>query len=187
MTLHSTAPAPAALELERERIDFLHGLGIIDTPPDSRIDAITREAADHFKVPIALITLIDSDSQWIKSNTGMIDFQGPRENAFCQHTIQRLRLLVVENALADPRFCDNPMVRNPPHIRFYAGAPLVVGGRYRLGSFCILDDIPRTLNKDDRTRLWQFAVTAAQCIEDIYMAQTPPEATLPALPSRRYS
>ncbi|ABI77734.1 GAF domain protein [Hyphomonas neptunium ATCC 15444] len=187
MTRSSPALPLAAQEVERERVDFLHTLGILDTPPDARIDAITREAADYFKVPMALVTLIDSDSQWIKSNTGLIDFQGPRAIAFCHHTIQRLRLLVVENALADPRFCDNPMVRNPPHIRFYAGAPLVVGGRYRLGSFCLLDDIPRTLDTEGRSRLWQFATTASQLIEEIYMSRPAPEHTHMPFPSRRYS
>lgn len=187
MTLHSPALPAAAQELEQERVEFLKDLGILDTPPDARIDAVTAAAADYFKVPTALVTLIDSDSQWIKSNTGLIDFQGPREIAFCHHTIQRLRLLVVENALADPRFCENPLVRNPPHIRFYAGAPLVVGGRYRLGSFCLLDDIPRTLDADDRARLWQFAATTSQIIEDIYMADPAPAHTATSFPSRRYS
>ncbi len=187
MTLHSPAPPLVAQELERERVDFLQNLGILDTPPDARIDAVTRAAADYFNVPMALVTLIDSDSQWIKSNTGLIDFQGPREISFCHHTIQRLRLLVVENALADPRFCDNPLVRNPPHIRFYAGAPLVVGGRYRLGSFCLIDDIPRTLDAEGRTRLWQFAASTSQIIEDLYMAQPAPEHISAPFPARRYS
>lgn len=187
MTLLSPAPSLAAQELEQERVDFLLGLGILDTPPDARIDALTRAAADHFRVPVALVTLIDSDSQWIKSSTGVTDFQGPREIAFCHHTIMRLRLLVVENALDDERFRDNPVVRSPPHIRFYAGAPLVVRGRYRIGSFCLLDDIPRTLDTEGRTRLWQFAVTAAQIIEEIHMSQPAPEPAAPLLPGRRYS
>lgn len=182
-----SAPPLTSTELERERVGFLQGLGILDTPPSARIDAVTREAADFFKVPTALVTLIDSDSQWVKSNTGVTDFQGPRHISFCHHTIQRLRLLVVENALDDPRFSGNPMVRNPPHIRFYAGAPLVVGGRYRLGSFCLIDDIPRTLNPDERTRLWQFAVTTSQIIEDLYMAQTASEPLAKPLPPRHYS
>lgn len=187
MTCLSPAPSLAAQNLEQERVDFLHGLGILDTPPDARIDALTRAAADYFKVPAALVTLIDSDSQWIKSSTSVTDFQGPREIAFCHHTIMRLRLLVVENALTDPRFRDNPVVRNPPHIRFYAGAPLVVGGRYRIGSFCLLDDIPRTLDTDGRTRLWQFAVTASQVIEDIHMSLPAPEHPAPPLPGQRYT
>ncbi|MFN3608078.1 MAG: GAF domain-containing protein [Hyphomonas sp.] len=168
-------------------MDFLKNLGILDTPPDTRIDAVTRAAADYFRVPIALLTLIDSDNQWVKSNTSVIDFQASRNNSFCHHTIQRLRLLVVENALDDPRFCDNPMVRNPPHIRFYAGAPLVVGGRYRLGSLCLVDDIPRSLDAEERSHLWQFAVTASQIIEELYMSQAATDPGMRPLPTRRYS
>ncbi|PKP83082.1 MAG: histidine kinase [Alphaproteobacteria bacterium HGW-Alphaproteobacteria-18] len=185
----SSAPAPphTAQELERARVSFLQRLGILDTPPSARIDAVTQEAADFFKVPTALVTLIDSDSQWVKSNTGVTDFQAPRQISFCHHTIQRLRLLVVENALCDPRFSSHPMVCSPPHIRFYAGAPLVVGGRYRLGSFCLLDDIPRTLDPDERARLWQFAVTTSQIIEDLYMSEATSEHLPRPQPPRRYS
>ena len=187
MTSSPQALLPSLQELERERLDFLTGLGIVDTPPDARIDAVTRAAADHFKVPVALVSLIDSDSQWIKSSTGMTDFQVPRDISFCHHTIQRLRLLVVENALDDPRFCDNPMVRNPPHVRFYAGAPLVVGGRYRLGSFCLVDDIPRTLDAKGRARLWQYARTVSGLIEEIHMPAAMAEPDDRPLPARRYS
>lgn len=186
MISSATAPALTAPELERARVSFLHGLGILDTPPSARIDAVTQEAADFFKVSTALVTLIDSDSQWVKSNTGVTDFQMPRRTAFCHHTIQRLRLLVVENALGDPRFSGHPMVCNPPHIRFYAGAPLVVGGRYRLGGFCLLDDIPRTLNPDDRACLWQFAVTTSQIIEELYMSEAVSEYLPRPLPPRRH-
>lgn len=187
MTLSPPASLPSPHELERERLDFLNGLGITDTPPEARIDAVTRAAADYFKVPAALVTLIDSDSQWIKSSTGMTDFHVPRDISFCHHTIQRLRLLVVENALDDPRFCDNSLVRNPPHVRFYAGAPLVVGGRYRLGSFCLIDDIPRTLDEKGRARLWQYARTVSGLIEELYMPAASAAPEEPPLLARRYS
>lgn len=187
MTSLPPAPLPSPQDLERERLDFLTSLGIVDTPPDARIDAITRAAADHFKVPVALVTLIDSDSQWIKSSTGLTDFHVPRDLSFCHHTIQRLRLLVVENALDDPRFSNNPLVRKPPHVRFYAGAPLVVGGRYRLGSFCLVDDIPRTLDDKERARLWQYAKTVSGLIEELYMPATMAGPEAPPLPARRYS
>jgi len=185
MTSPPSAPLSSPPDLERERLDFLNGLGIIDTPPEARIDAVTHAAADYFKVPVALVTLIDSDSQWIKSSTGMTDFHVPRDISFCHHTIQRLRLLVVENALDDPRFCDNPLVRNPPHVRFYAGAPLVVGGRYRLGSFCLVDDIPRTLDAAGRARLWHYARTVSSLIAELHMPAAEPEER--PLPARRYS
>ena len=162
------AAAPPTLSDDQEevlRVACLHRLGIHESGPDQRLDALTTAAARYFGVPMALITLIDSDRQWIKSNCGIEVSETPRNIAFCHYTIQRQRLLVVENALEDSRFCNNPLVTGPPHIRFYAGAPLLIGGQFRIGSFCLLHDIPREFDAESRQKLWQFSRIATQLIE----------------------
>lgn len=159
---------PAALSEDQEeilRLACLHRLGIHESGPDQRLDALTGAAAHYFGVPMALITLIDSDRQWIKSNCGIDVHETPRNIAFCHYTIQHQRLLVVENTLEDARFSKNPLVTGPPHIRFYAGAPLLIGGQFRIGSFCLLHDIPGTFDAEARQKLWQFSKIATQLIE----------------------
>ena len=177
MTLASLSKTERDRRAEIERAEFLNDLGILDGPAIPELDALTREAAEEFRVPMALITLIDSERQRIKSSVGFRDFDIPRDIAFCHHTIQRMRLLIVENTLDDPRFSNNPMVRNPPHIRFYAGAPLTVGGQFRIGGFCLLDDIPRRFEPEDRPRLWRYAEDAARIIEKLYMSGNLPGAS----------
>ncbi|MFN3312346.1 MAG: GAF domain-containing protein [Hyphomonas sp.] len=160
--------APDSLSVDQEetlRLACLHRLGIHQNGPDERLDALTSAAARYFGVPMALITLIDSDRQWIKSNCGIDVQETPRNIAFCHYTIQHQRLLVVENALEDVRFSKNPLVTGPPHIRFYAGAPLLIGGQFRIGSFCLLHDIPRTFDAEARQKLWQFSKIATELIE----------------------
>lgn len=176
MTTLSMRNAEKEAHKEACRVHFLRDLGIAEAPSIPQLDALTRSAAAEFEVPMVLITLIDSERQQIKSSFGFNKFEVPRDMAFCHHTIQRMRLLIVENTLDDPRFCNNPMVRNPPHIRFYAGAPLTIGGQFRIGGFCLLDDIPRRLGPDARRRLWRYAEEAAARIETLYMSGALPEA-----------
>ncbi|MFN7055319.1 GAF domain-containing protein [Hyphomonas sp.] len=153
---------------EAERIACLNSLQVCGTDPDERLDALTCAAAEHFDVSIALITLIDVSQQWIKSNHGLPVRSTARSIAFCHYTIQRQRLLIVENTLEDARFARNPLVTNAPHIRFYAGAPLLIGNRYRIGSFCLLHDIPRGFDLASRRKLWRFSQVASQLIERLY-------------------
>lgn len=132
---------------EASRLAALYALLLLDTPPEQRFDKIVAFAAEEFDVPIALITLLDDDRQWFKASIGMgTTCQTSRDISFCGHTILRNEIIVIEDALADPRFADNPLVSGPPHIRFYAGAPLVLPSGYAVGSLCIIDTRPRTLD-----------------------------------------
>ena len=160
---------------EARRLDFLRGLGILDTPREARLDAITQAAARYFEMPIALVTLIDSDRQLIKSSVGFDQTETSRASSFCHFTIQSNRLLIVEDTHLNPDFENSPLVRNAPHVRFYAGAPLIIANAFRIGGFCLLDKAPRRLSDACQQHLWNFALVASQVIEDIYLNPLAPE------------
>jgi PAS domain S-box-containing protein len=128
---------------ELNRLAALDDLNILDTHSEQVFDGYTQIATQLFRVPIALISLVAADRQWFKSCVGL-DVPGtPRNVAFCDRTIRESRVLIVPDATLDPRFSDNPLVTGAPHIRFYAGAPLVTAEGFRIGTVCIIDTAPR--------------------------------------------
>jgi GAF domain-containing protein len=136
-------PAPTP-ENEAGRIAALYAALLLDTPREERFDKIVEFAAREFDVPIALISLIDSDRQWFKAAVGLGEVcQTGRDISFCGHAIMRNDIMVIPDALQDPRFADNPLVTDWPHIRFYAGAPLIQRDGYALGTLCVIDTKPR--------------------------------------------
>ncbi len=143
-------PTPAN---EKQRLAALRALGVLDTPAEEELDAITTLAADRFDAPIALISLVDDARQWFKSRYGLEAAETGRSVAFCGYTILADETLVVLDARLDPRFCDNPLVIGEPFIRFYAGAPLVLSGGDRVGTLCVIDSRPREAfsERDDRS------------------------------------
>jgi GAF domain-containing protein len=114
----SQAPLPPD---EAARLERLRLFGILDTPPEERFDRLTRLARRLFDVPIALLSLVDDDRQWFKSKDGLDVEETSREVAFCAHAIRNDGVMVVQDALEDERFRENPLVQGVPHIRFYAG------------------------------------------------------------------
>ena len=140
---------PRTPPTEGERLADLHAIGVLDTPPEERFDRITRRAAQHFRVPIALVSLVDADRQWFKSHQGTDATQTRRDISFCGHAILGERTFVVEDAYLDARFAGNPLVHGEPHIRFYAGYPLRGPQGHRVGSFCIIDHQPRHMSEED--------------------------------------
>ncbi len=134
---------------EERRLAALSSLNILDTPPEPRFDRITRLASRYFAVPIALLTLVDRDRQWFKSCVGLHYSETPREQAFCAHTVMARQTIVVNDALADDRFAENPLVIGEPRIRFYAGSPLILSNGTCLGTLCLLDTRPRWFAADD--------------------------------------
>lgn len=149
----TAAPVPSD---EKERIRLLRSLDILDTEAEERFDNITRLAKKLFNVPIALVSLVDSDRQWFKSAEGLEATETHRDYAFCAHTILKDLAMVVTNAVEDVRFADNPLVQGPPFIRFYAGYPLKVMG-HNLGTLCIIDSQPREMSNEDIESLKDLA------------------------------
>ncbi|MFS2012844.1 methyl-accepting chemotaxis protein [Azospirillum sp. CT11-132] len=150
------------------RLRALRRLQLLDTPADPRYDRITNQAARLFRVPTALVSLVDSDRQWFKSRVGLEAPETPREISFCAQAIKGQDPLVILDAANDVRFANNPLVTGAPGIRFYAGAPLTSCDGHRIGTLCVIDDKPRSEFTDaDRTQL----VRMAQAVMDIAQAQ----------------
>ncbi len=139
---------------ENARLAQLTRLAILDTSPEQAYDDITRLAASLLGVPIALISFVDSERQWFKSRFGLESPQTPREDAFCAFALETPNeVTVVADAQRDARFADNPLVTGYPHIRFYAGAPIVTAEGHALGTVCVIDTKPRQLGEQQLLEL----------------------------------
>lgn len=152
-------PIPANESL---RLRVLERHSILDTAPEAAFDDLARLASQICGTPMAAITLIDAERQWLKSAVGPLGRDGAREHSFCTHALDHSDLLIVEDAAADDRFADNPSVLGPPGIRFYAGAPLTVAEGVTFGTLCVIDSRPRQLDPAqlDALRVLRRAVIA---------------------------
>ncbi|MFP3645043.1 sensor domain-containing diguanylate cyclase [Paraburkholderia sp. SIMBA_054] len=163
---------PSMPHNESERVETLRSLHILDTPPEERFDRLTRLARRLFGVPIAAVTLVDSHRQWFKSHPGIDASETSRDVSFCGHAILDDELFLVNDALLDVRFADNPLVTGDPNIRFYAGYPLTVDNGSRLGTLCLIDVKPRALDDEERVLLRDLARMAEQEISAVQLATT---------------
>lgn len=153
---------PPIPEDEWRRLKALQALDILDTPPEERFDRLTRIAKQVFDVPIALVSLVDANRQWFKSCQGLGARETPRNISFCGHAILQSDIFYVSDASADPRFSDNPLVVDEPHIRFYAGAPLKLVSGERMGTLCIIDTRPHVLDAGQLEVLRELA----DCVQE---------------------
>jgi len=143
--------SPVLPENESDRLVSLQVLELLDTPREQRFDRIVQLTKSVLKAPIAYLALIDSDRQWFKAKAGLVNTfdQSPRDLSFCGHAILQDTPLIVEDALKDPRFFDNPMVIGEPYVRFYAGHPLRSQDGYNVATLCVVDTQPRSFSARD--------------------------------------
>jgi diguanylate cyclase (GGDEF)-like protein len=161
------APKP---ENEDSRLAALHALKLLDTDSEERFDRITRLAQRVFGTSIATFTLVDADRQWFKSEVGAGGKQNPRDISFCSHAILDPDTTVIEDARADERFSDNPLVTGEPNIRFYAGHPVTAPDGEVLGTLCVIDDKPRASADFDAEALREFAAMVEAEVASLSLA-----------------
>lgn len=143
--------------IEIKRLENLHKYQILDTPADGDFDEITSLAAKIFNVPVAIITLVDTDRIWFKSSYGLDIDEIPRDPGLCSSAIMADDIYIVENARIDPRTLSNPLVAGLMGLQFYAAAPLKSIDGYNLGTFCIIDRTPRKLDARESSMLRQLS------------------------------
>lgn len=164
-TLPPSRPSSAARDRqERARLDALRRCAILDTLPEVSFDRITRMVARLLAVPIALISLVDRERQWFKSRHGVELRETLRRGSLCESAILGNGILEVPDARSDPRFADSPLVKGPPHIRFYAGAPLATAEGRNVGALCVIDHKPRTLSDEHKCLLADLAEIVVELI-----------------------
>lgn len=134
-----TFPRP---DNDAQRLAFLRDLAVLDTARDENLDRIVDLCRTIYGVPVAVVSLVAEERQWFKAVQGLDVCETSRDVAFCNYTILSDEVFEVVDAAIDPRFSDNPLVVEEPHIRYYAGAPLIYDG-IRLGSLCLIDFVPR--------------------------------------------
>ena len=145
---------PQIPESEPERLKSLHSLDILDTLPEKEFDDIVRLASQICDTPISLITFVDKDRQWFKARKGLSEQETPRKFAFCAHAINEPdKMLQVKDSWKDVRFEDNPLAVGEPHVRFYAGMPIVNDAGDALGTLCVIDNKPNKLSAEQEQSL----------------------------------
>ncbi len=164
-------PAARLPGSETERLRALQRLHVLDSAPEAEFDALVQAAALVCGVPISLLSLVDQERQWFKANVGLPGVtQTPRDTAFCAYAIHEDGILEVRDAASDSRFADNPLVTGNPDIRFYAGATLKLSDGANVGTLCVIDREPRTLDDKQREVLRLLAVAAAKALEKRWQA-----------------
>lgn len=161
---------------EKARLASLRSYGILDSEEDARFQLLVEQATAICGVPVSLITLIDEDRQWMKAKVGVDLQEMPRALSFCGHAILQDGVLEVPDARLDARFHDNPLVTGPAQVVFYAGAPIRGRDGLPLGTVCALDNVPRTLNDEQRTALQLLARQAEVLLEARQRARQRPAA-----------
>ena len=161
-------PAPFPDD-EDERVAALLSYRILDTAAEDSFDHLAFLASQICQTPIALVSFVDTDRQWFKAKVGLTVSETSRDSAFCGYSILDVaNVFVVNDASTDIRFADNPLVVGQPHIRFYAGAPIVSSDGHAFGSICAIDDKPRQLTVEQTKSL---QILAAQCMTQLELKQ----------------
>lgn len=157
-----TAPIPVD---EEQRLEDLYSYNLLDSRPEADYDELTDLAGYVCGCPISIITLVDKDRQWFKSQKGLDNLQTSRKNSFCSHAILGNEIMTVDDAITDERFHDNPLVTGEPNIRFYAGSPIVSAAGHNLGTICVIDHKPKTLTGKQQKALTQLSKQVSRLLE----------------------
>ncbi|RRB02745.1 GAF domain-containing hybrid sensor histidine kinase/response regulator [Larkinella rosea] len=156
------APIP---DNDAQRLESLRQYFLLDTAPEAEYDRVSHIASQICQTPIAMVSLIDKDRQWVKSYFGLAVENIPREISLCAHTIVNVHPLIVEDTKMDHRFWDNPAVTGPPNIIFYAGVPLLSSEGFAIGSICVIDHYPRQLAPAQKMTLQALAAQVMLLME----------------------
>lgn len=154
------SPAP-----EAARLAALYEYGILDTPAEDVFDNLAQLAAQLCGTPIALLSYIDAYRQWFKAKVGVDTSEMPRRKAVCSHTMTQKNVLIVVDASGDERFITNPQGADAPPIRFYAGVSLTDSDGYTLGTLCVMDYVPHSLDNQQQQGLKALAHQAVTQLE----------------------
>ncbi|MGK5054984.1 GAF domain-containing protein [Janthinobacterium sp. RB2P8] len=161
----SLAPAYPVAPDEAERLLALDATGLVDTPIENVFDRLTWLASQVTDSPMAIISLLTARRQWFKSRIGIEASETSRDWAFCSYAVLQAGVFVVEDALLDPRFKNNPLVTGEPYIRFYAGFPLEDKEGHPVGTLCVLDREPRKLRDREVRALRELSTLASEEIQ----------------------
>jgi len=161
----SHAPAYPVASDEAERLLALDATGLVDTPAESVFDRLTWLASQVTDSPMAIISLLTARRQWFKSRIGIEVAETSRDWAFCSYAVLQAGVFVVEDAMLDPRFQNNPLVTGEPYIRFYAGFPLKDREGHPIGTLCVLDREPRKLRDREIRALRELSSLASEEIQ----------------------
>jgi PAS domain S-box-containing protein len=152
---------------EHSRLLSLQSYDILDSAEEARYDDLTLLASRICGTPMALIVLIDEHRQWFKSKVGVTGSEAPRALGICAHAIlDPHEVLTVPDTRLDPRFATNPYVTGEPHVRFYAGAPLVSPDGHALGTLCVIDSEPRQLRPEQKDALQALSRQVMALLEE---------------------
>ena len=157
--------AAASPTSEAARVAALNRYAILDSEPEQSFDDLVTLAAHICHAPMAMLSLVDDHRQWFKSKLGVQVRETPRETSICAHAIQQGNLFIVPDTLQDERFNQNPLVTGEPHVRFYAGAPLINEDGFALGTLCVVDREPRELEPDQKEAISALARLALRQME----------------------
>ncbi|MGZ5198704.1 MAG: diguanylate cyclase [Telluria sp.] len=156
------------------RLDALRALSLFNANPDERFDRLTRLARRVFDVPVAKVTLVAPEMVYTISCSGDHSAPVPRELSFCSQAILSDEIMIIPDTLKDGRFANNPFVVGDPHVRFYAGCPLVVMNGCRLGTLCVIDEVPREMTQEDIILMKDLAATIEHELTAMHMAIVDP-------------
>ena len=156
---------------DANRVRALRSLQVLDTAPEERFDRIARLTRALFGAPMVGVNLVDAERVWSKARIGLPAAEYPRDTSFCSHVVHGAAPLVVEDALRDPRFRDNPQVIGEPRVRFYAGHPIHAMG-HLMGSLCVADSQPREFSAAERSHLADLAALVERELAGAELATT---------------